>query len=68
MKQLFVYVTAEYETDANVLNQVVVWDTIIHDSPSVRAPVEMGPGQRARARARATVPPVDAADTAAPCF
>ena len=44
------YVTAEYETDANVLNQVVVWDTIIHDSPSVRAPVEMGPGQRARAR------------------
>ena len=40
MKQLFVYVTAEYETDANVLNQVVVWDTIINDSPSVRAPVD----------------------------
>ena len=40
VKQLFVYVTAEYETDANVLNQVVVWDTIINDSPSVRAPVD----------------------------
>ena len=36
MKQLFVYVTAEYETKPNVLNQVVVWDTIISDSPSVR--------------------------------
>merc|ERR1719162_1946894 len=34
VKQLFVYVTAEYETDANVLNQVVVWDTIINDAPS----------------------------------
>merc|ERR1712046_16634 len=31
VKQLFVYVTAEYETDANVLNQVVVWDQIISD-------------------------------------
>ena len=31
VKQLFVYVTAEYETDANVLNQVVVWDSIIND-------------------------------------
>mmetsp|Transcript_31340 Transcript_31340/g.68544 ORF Transcript_31340/g.68544 Transcript_31340/m.68544 type:complete len:171 (+) Transcript_31340:215-727(+) len=30
VKQLFVYVTAEYETEANVLNQVVVWDTIIN--------------------------------------
>lgn len=34
VKQLFVYVTAEYETDANVLNQVVVWDTIINDQES----------------------------------
>lgn len=31
VKQLFVYVTAEYETEANVLNQVVVWDTIVND-------------------------------------
>ena len=31
VKQLFVYVTAEYETEANVLNQVVVWDQIISD-------------------------------------
>lgn len=30
VKQLFVYITAEYETDANVLNQVVVWDSIIN--------------------------------------
>ena len=29
VKQLFVYVTAEYETEANVLNQVVVWDQIV---------------------------------------
>lgn len=31
VKQLFVYITAEYETEANVLNQVVVWDTIVND-------------------------------------
>ena len=31
MKQLFVYVTAEYETEANVLNQVIVWDQIISE-------------------------------------
>jgi signal peptidase complex subunit 3 len=31
VKQLFVYITAEYETEANVLNQVVVWDSIITD-------------------------------------
>jgi len=31
VKQLFVYVTAEYETKANVLNQVVVWDQIISE-------------------------------------
>ena len=31
VKQLFVYITAEYETEANVLNQVVVWDQIIAD-------------------------------------
>jgi len=75
VKQLFVYVTAEYETDANVLNQVVVWDTIINDAPSVRAPAEVGPGRRARARValprapcRATVLPAVAADTATACF
>jgi len=28
-KQLFVFVTAEYETKANPLNQVVLWDRII---------------------------------------
>merc|ERR1712070_1364273 len=32
VKQLFVYVTAEYETEANVLNQVVVWDSIISEA------------------------------------
>ena len=31
MKQLFVYITAEYETEANVLNQVVIWDQIISE-------------------------------------
>ena len=31
VKQLFVYVTAEYETEDNVLNQVVVWDNIISE-------------------------------------
>ena len=31
VKQLFVYVTAEYETQANVLNQVVVWDSVISE-------------------------------------
>ena len=31
VKQLFVYITAEYETKANVLNQVVVWDQIISE-------------------------------------
>ena len=31
VKQLFVYITAEYETEANVLNQVVVWDQIISE-------------------------------------
>ncbi|XP_050545858.1 signal peptidase complex subunit 3 [Daktulosphaira vitifoliae] len=29
VKQLFVYITAEYETPANELNQVVLWDRII---------------------------------------
>ncbi|KAF6202306.1 hypothetical protein GE061_004704 [Apolygus lucorum] len=29
VKQLFVYLTAEYATDDNVFNQVVVWDEII---------------------------------------
>lgn len=31
VKQLFVYITAEYETEANTLNQVVVWDQIISE-------------------------------------
>lgn len=29
VKQLFLYLTAEYETSANRLNQVVLWDKII---------------------------------------
>lgn len=29
VKQLFLYLTAEYETPANKLNQVVIWDKII---------------------------------------
>ncbi|BES98306.1 signal peptidase [Nesidiocoris tenuis] len=29
VKQLFVYVTAEYETETNALNQVVIWDKVI---------------------------------------
>jgi len=28
-KQLFVYITAEYQTSANKLNEVVIWDKII---------------------------------------
>ena len=29
VKQLFLYLTAEYETKNNVVNQVVLWDKII---------------------------------------
>lgn len=29
LKQLFVYVVAEYETNANPLNQVIIWDKIV---------------------------------------
>lgn len=29
VKELFVYLTAEYETEANAINQVVLWDKII---------------------------------------
>lgn len=29
VKQIFLYLTAEYETENNVLNQVVLWDKII---------------------------------------
>ena len=29
VKQLFLYLTAEYETQANAVNQVVLWDKII---------------------------------------
>jgi|EP00908_Phaeocystis_cordata_P012452 signal peptidase complex subunit 3 len=36
VKQLFVYVTAEYETEDNVLNQVVVWDSIISEESQAR--------------------------------
>ena len=31
VKQLFVYITAEYETEANTLNQVIVWDQIVSE-------------------------------------
>ena len=29
VKQLFLYLTAEYETESNAVNQVVLWDKII---------------------------------------
>ena len=29
VKQLFLYLTAEYETPSNVVNQVVLWDKIV---------------------------------------
>lgn len=29
VKQLFIFLTAEYKTEDNVLNQVVLWDKII---------------------------------------
>mmetsp|Transcript_24219 Transcript_24219/g.22024 ORF Transcript_24219/g.22024 Transcript_24219/m.22024 type:complete len:170 (+) Transcript_24219:35-544(+) len=29
LKQLFVFVVAEYESDLNVLNQIIIWDKII---------------------------------------
>ncbi|CAM9600259.1 unnamed protein product [Phaeothamnion confervicola] len=29
IKQLFVFVTAEYETPTNVLNQVILWDKVV---------------------------------------
>eukprot|EP01080_Neovahlkampfia_damariscottae_P004782 gene4782-8368_t len=31
VKQLFVYVTAEYKTKRNILNQIVLWDYVITD-------------------------------------
>ena len=31
VKHLFLYITAEYETEPNVLNQVVIWDHIVSD-------------------------------------
>ena len=31
LKQLFVYVVAEYESKANTLNQIVIWDRIIEN-------------------------------------
>ena len=31
VKQLFVYVTAEYKSKTNELNQVVIWDKIVLD-------------------------------------
>ena len=30
-KLVFVYVTAEYKTELNALNQIVIWDYIIED-------------------------------------
>ncbi|EGG20771.1 microsomal signal peptidase subunit [Cavenderia fasciculata] len=30
-KQLFLYITAEYVTPTNVVNQVVIWDKIVTD-------------------------------------
>jgi signal peptidase complex subunit 3 len=30
-KLVFLYVTAEYKTELNVLNQIVIWDYIIED-------------------------------------
>ena len=35
------YITAEYETEANVLNQVVVWDTIVNDVSQARCPAHL---------------------------
>ena len=32
IKQLFVYVVAQYSTEAKVLNQVVIWDKIVENS------------------------------------
>lgn len=29
MKQLFIYLTAEYQTEANDINQIVLWDKIV---------------------------------------
>lgn len=29
VKQLFVYLTAEYESEANAVNQVIIWDKIL---------------------------------------
>mmetsp|Transcript_16740 Transcript_16740/g.25139 ORF Transcript_16740/g.25139 Transcript_16740/m.25139 type:complete len:174 (+) Transcript_16740:179-700(+) len=33
---LFVYIVAEYQSDANVLNQVVIWDKIIDNKERLR--------------------------------
>lgn len=31
LKQVFVFVMAEYETERNVLNQIILWDTIVEN-------------------------------------
>lgn len=36
LKQLFVFVLAEYTTPANVLNQVILWDKIVTDERDAR--------------------------------
>ena len=38
VKQLFVFVVAEYRSKKHPLNQVVVWDTIINDEAARRGP------------------------------
>ena len=53
VKQLFVYITAEYETEANTLNQVVVWDQIISRS-SMRGSARAQSRTNTRSPTRAT--------------
>lgn len=36
LKQLFVFVVAEYRTKANVLNQVILWDDIIQEESKAK--------------------------------
>merc|ERR1712216_278368 len=35
-KLLFVYLTAQYETPANALNQVVLWDSMLHSQETAQ--------------------------------
>ncbi|CAF1671162.1 unnamed protein product, partial [Didymodactylos carnosus] len=44
VKQLFLYLTAEYTTASNILNQVVLWDKIIRRGENARMNLhEMNP-------------------------